>query len=67
MDKGLHTGMISVDLQKAFDALDHDVLLEKIECMGFKISVIKWSKSYLPNRKSLVMLEGVFLEEGLIT
>ena len=29
MDKKMHTGMILVDLQKAFDILDHEVLLEK--------------------------------------
>ena len=29
MDKQMHTGMILVDLQKAFDILDHEVLLEK--------------------------------------
>ena len=66
MDKGLHTGMILIDLQKAFDTLHHNVLLEKMKCIGFKKSVIKWFKSYLSNRKFFVMLEGVFLEEGLI-
>ena len=30
MDKQMHTGMILVDLQKAFDTLDHEVFLEKI-------------------------------------
>ena len=30
MDKGFHTGMILVDLQKAFDTLDHTVLLQKM-------------------------------------
>ena len=36
MDKGFHTGMVLVYLQKAFDTLDHTVLLEKMECIGFK-------------------------------
>ena len=58
MDKG-----ILIDLQKTFDTLDHDVLLKKMECMGFKIPVIKWFKSYLSNRKFFVLLEGVSSEE----
>ena len=31
MDKQMHTGMILVDLQRAFDTLNHGVLLEKNE------------------------------------
>ena len=31
MDKQMHTNMILVDLQKAFDTLDHGVLLEKMK------------------------------------
>ena len=45
MDKGFHTKMIIVDLQKAFGMLDHTVLLQKVECIGFKALVIKWSQS----------------------
>ena len=56
MDKQMHTGMILVDLQKAFDTLDHGVLLEKIKYFGFRASVIKWFESYLSNRKFLVFL-----------
>ena len=67
MGKGLHTEMRLTDLQEAFDTLDHNVLLEKIEFMGFKKTVIKWLKSYPSNRKPFVLLEGVFSEEGIIT
>ena len=66
MDKGFHTGMILTDLQKAFDTLDHIVLLQKVECIDFKESVIKWFQSYLSNRKFFVTLENVFPDAGLI-
>ena len=66
IDKGFHTRMILVDLQKAFDTLDHTVLLQKMECMGFKESVIKWFQSYLSNRKSFVKLENVYSGAGLV-
>ena len=49
IEKGLHTGMILVDLQKTFDT----VILQQMECIGFKESVIKWFQSYLSNRKFL--------------
>ena len=41
MDKQMHTGMILVDLQKAFDTLDHGILLEKMIYFGFQTSVFK--------------------------
>ena len=42
--------MILIDLQKAFDTLDHAILLQKMECLNFDPLVIKWFKSYLENR-----------------
>ena len=64
MDKGFHTGLILVDLQKAFDTLDHSVLLQKMGCIGFKESLFKWFQSYLSNRKFFVTLENVFSDAG---
>ena len=41
MDKQMHTGVTLVDLQKAFDTLDHGLLLEKMKYFGFRTSVIE--------------------------
>ena len=60
MDKQMHTGMILVDLQKAFDTLDHGVLLEKMKYFGFRAPVIKWFESYLSNRTFLVCIDNIF-------
>ena len=57
MDKDFHIEIILVDLQTAFDTLDHTGFLQKMECIGFKESVIKWLKSYLSNTKLFLTLE----------
>ena len=56
-----HTGMILADLQKAFDTLDHGVLLEKIKNFGFPRFVINWVESYL-KQKILVCIGNTFSE-----
>ena len=60
MDKQMYTGMILVDLQKAFYTLDHGVLLEKMKYFCFRASVIKWFETYPSNRKFLVYIDNVF-------
>ena len=56
----MHAGMKLVDLQKAFDTLDHGVLLKKVKYFGFQTSVIKWFEFHLSNRKYLVCIGNVF-------
>ena len=48
-DKGLMTGMILIDLQKAFDAIDHDILtIEKIERYWFLKKSYYWLVQIIP-------------------
>ena len=57
-ESGLSTGMILIDLQKAFDTIDHEILLKKMYCIGFSEHKIKWFQSYLKDRSFIVSIEN---------
>ena len=48
-----------IDLSKAFDSLQHDILLEKLAHYGLTNKAIALIKSYLSNRKQYVQLSDV--------
>ncbi len=48
---------IYLDLSKAFDAIDHHILINKLEYYRVTVSSINLFKSYLPNRKQYVEFE----------
>ena len=49
---------IFVDLQKAFDTVEHDILLAKLEHYGICGMVNNWFKSYHFDRKQIVSING---------
>jgi hypothetical protein len=51
MDKGLINGVAFIYLKKAFDTVDHALLLAKLERCGVRETPLKWFKSYLHQRK----------------
>ena len=59
-DSGLFTGVILIDLQKAFDTIDHNILLLKMPSLRFSREVIDWYKSYLSSRKFHVNFHDKF-------
>ena len=66
-DRGLHTGMILIDLQKAFDTINYDILLEKMKFLKFSPETIGWFKSYLSNRSFIVNVDSAFSEPADLT
>ena len=53
MDKGLINGVVFLDLKKAFGAVDHDILIKKLEFYGIRNNTLRWFISYLSHRKQV--------------
>ena len=50
LDSGNFACGFFIDLQKAFDTVNHDILLSKLNHYGIKGAAFNWSKSYLSDR-----------------
>lgn len=50
---------IFIDFSKAFDTVDHNILLQKMNLLGFTDSVVKWVEDYLTNRKQCTRLHNL--------
>ena len=63
-DEGLLTGMILIDLRKAFDTIKHRILLKKHEAIRFSDKCIWWFRSYLSERIFFIEIENQLSNYG---
>ena len=52
---------VFIDLSKAFDTVDHNILLKKLDIYGIRGNTKKWFKSYLENRKQCISVNAVYI------
>ena len=64
LDLGRLVGLVFIDLKKAFDTVDHDILCEKLQIYGVQQRELSWFRSYLSNRKQFCRVNGVASDIG---
>ena len=59
IDKGKTNAVIFLDLRKAFDTVDHNILLKKLSCYGLQGKELSLMHSYLSDRSQCCSIEGM--------
>ena len=58
IDDGLLNSVLFLDLKKAFDMVDHSILLKKLQLYGLDSHAVQWFKSDLSNRFQSTLVNG---------
>ena len=58
IDRGNVNAVVILDLKKAFDTVDHDIVLSKMNLYRIKGIALDWSRSYLTNRTQRCLVNG---------
>ena len=67
MDNNLFVCGIFIDLQKAFDTVDHNILFYKLSHYGITDLANSWFPSYLSNRKKSLTINGFNSETQILS
>ncbi len=67
LDRGEYVGAILIDLSKAFDSIDHAILLSKLSAYGLLDTELNWFKDYLTGRMQRVCVDSTFSNWTRIT
>ena len=59
IDSGLVNGVVFIDLKKAFDTIDHNIILKKLGNYGVDLNSLKWFESYLNKRTQKCRLNDI--------
>ena len=62
-----YVGMVVLDLQKAFDTVNHKILINKLKALGLNQIAMHWFVSYLGDREQIVDIAGTYSQACNIT
>ena len=60
IDKGDIVGTLFLDFRKAFDLVDHKILMDKLSLYHFSPSALRWFDSYLDGRHQAILSKTVW-------
>jgi len=66
IDDSKFTAVAFLDISKAFDSVNHDILLSKLACYGVLGKSLTWFASYLSCRQQKVCMQGLSSDWGEI-
>ena len=66
IDEGKLTAGIFLDLSKAFDTVDHSIIISKLEHYGIRGIALQWFKNYLLNSYQIVKFRNSQFEKKMI-
>ena len=58
IDNSANADVIYLDFSKAFDKVDHEILLDKVKAVGIKGKIHQWLRSFLSNRRQYVLVDN---------
>ena len=64
--QGKYTLGIFIDISKAFDTVNHNILLVKLKAYGIQSENLKWFRSYLSNRKQFISYDDFETEMKIV-
>ncbi len=67
MDRGLYNLVVLFDLKKAFDTVNHEILLHKFKLYGFGENALTLLTNYLMHRKQRCLVNGMLSNQRRIT
>lgn len=59
IESGKQVDVIYTDFRKAFDSVQHDILLSKLSDIGLSGPLVKWLESYLNDRTQYIEIKGI--------